>query len=429
MANLQHNNFTQNTLALHSGYEYDTQRTLSVPIYQNTAYSFESLEQAGNRFALKELGNIYSRLTNPTVDVLARRLAAVEGGAFSIITASGTAALFYSLVNTASAGDNVVYANKIYGGSQTLLAHILKRFHIEGRVFDIDNIASLENVIDDKTKCIFFESLSNPQISIADTEKITQIAKKYKIISICDNTVATAFLHRPFDFGVDIVIYSLTKYINGQGSALGGAIIEREGLNELLKDNPRYEPFNVPDPSYHGMIYNTLPLPNFCIRVLLEWLRNTGACISPMNAWILLQGLETLELRMKKHSQNALEIAQFLQKHPLVEEVSYPGLTTSAYYKLLQKYFTDGLSSGLISFEAQSLEAAQKICNSTELYSITVNIGDSKSLIIHPASTTHSQLSQAELYSAGITPKTVRLSVGLESAEDLIKDLKQAIEK
>ncbi|MCX2683466.1 aminotransferase class I/II-fold pyridoxal phosphate-dependent enzyme [Campylobacter sp. MIT 21-1685] len=429
MANLQHNNFTQNTLALHAGYEYDTQRTLSVPIYQNSAYSFESLEQAGNRFALKELGNIYSRLTNPTVDVLAKRLAAVEGGAFSIITASGTSALFYALVNTASSGDNIVYANKIYGGSQTLLAHILKRFNIEGRVFDIDNIASLENIIDEKTKCIFFESLSNPQISIADTNKITQIAKKYKIISICDNTVPTAFLHRPLDFGVDVVIYSLTKYINGQGSAIGGAIIEREGLNELLKDNPRYEPFNVPDPSYHGMVYNTLALPNFCIRVLLEWLRNTGACISPMNAWILLQGLETLELRIKKHSQSALEIAKFLENHPLIEEVHYPGLPSSPYNKLLKSYFKDGLSSGLISFEAKSLEEAKKICNSTELYSIVVNIGDSKSLIIHPASTTHSQLSETELYSAGITPKTIRLSIGLESTNDLIEDLKKAIEK
>ena len=428
MANLTHNNFTPSTLALHAGYEYDRQRTLSIPIYQSTAYSFENLEQAGKRFALEELGNIYTRVTNPTIQALAERLNAIEGGASSIITASGTSALFYTLVNTASVGDNIIYSNKIYGGSQTLLAHILKRFGIEGRVFDIDNAKGLENLIDDRTKAIFFESLSNPQISIADTRTITQIAQKYKIISICDNTVATPFLHRSFDFGVDVVVYSLTKYINGQGSALGGAIIERHGLNALIKDNPRYPEFNTPDESYHGLIYSQLPLPNFCARVLLEWLRNTGACISPTNAWIILQGLETLDLRIKKHSDSALKIAEFLEKHPQVDEVSYPGLASNPYNKLLKTYFKDGLASGLLSFEAKSKEQALKICNNLELFSITANIGDSKSLIIHPYSTTHSQLSQKELDSAQITPKTVRLSIGLEDVEDLIKDLKRAIE-
>lgn len=430
MANLPHTNYAQETLALHAGYTYDTQRTISVPIYQNTAYSFESLQQAAARFGLQELGNIYSRLTNPTTDVLAARLAAVEGGAFGVVTSSGSAAIFYAIVNCAQAGDNIVFSNKIYGGTQTLFVHTLKRFGIQTRTFDIDDIEnSLPKAIDENTKAIFFESLSNPQISIADTLAITKIAKEHKIITICDNTVATAFLHKPFDFGVDISIHSLSKYINGQGSALGGAIIERNGLNELIKDNPRYPAFNTPDESYHGLVYASLPLPIFCIRLITEWLRNIGATLSPQAAWIILQGLETLELRIKKHSQNAQKIAEFLSAHPKVSSVEYPGLRTNAYHHLLEKYFVDSLSSGLLSFEAQSFEEAQKICNELKIFAIVANIGDSKSLVIHPASTTHSQLNPQELQSAGITPCTVRLSIGLESTEDLIADLKQAIEK
>lgn len=430
MPNLTHNNFSQETLALHAGYTYDSQRTLSVPIYQNTAYSFESLQQAAARFGLQELGNIYSRLTNPTTDILGARLAAIEGGAFGVPTSSGSAAIFYALVNLAQNGDNIAFSNKIYGGTQTLLVHTLKRFGIEARVFDIDDIDNtLEKVIDSKTKAIFFESLSNPQIAIADAEKITKIAKTHGIISICDNTVATAFLHKPFDYGVDIAVYSLSKYVNGQGSALGGAVIERNGLNELIKDNPRYLPFNTPDESYHGLVYASLPLPIFSIRLITEWLRNIGATLSPQNAWIILQGLETLELRIQKHSANALEVARFLESHPKVKSVNYPALSNNPYHHLVNKYFTNNQCSGLISFESESFEEAQKICNALELFAIVANIGDSKSLIIHPASTTHSQLNQKELDLAGITPATIRLSIGLESPLDLIADLKQALEK
>lgn len=429
MANLTHNNFTANTLALHAGYAYDKQRTISVPIYQSSAYNFESLAQAAARFGLSELGNIYSRLTNPTVDVLAQRLAAVEGGAFGTATASGSAAIFYAIANLAQNGDNILFANKLYGGTQTLFVHTLKRFGIQAKAFDIDNIATLESLIDENTKAIFFESLSNPQISIADTKAITKIAQKHGIATLCDNTVATPFLHRPFEFGVDISIHSLTKYINGHGSALGGAIIERTGLNELIKGNKRYPAFNTPDDSYHGLVYASLPLPIFSIRIITEWLRNIGATLSPQNAWVHLQGLETLELRIARHSDTALAVAEFLQEHPLIDEVSYPGLKSSPYHSLLNEYFVGGRASGLLSFEARSKEAAQRICNELELFSITANIGDSKSLVIHPYSTTHSQLSEAEFKSAGITPNTVRLSVGLESAEDLIADLKKAIEK
>lgn len=416
------------TLALHAGYEYDGQRTISVPIYQNTAFSFESLAQAAARFGLQELGNIYSRLTNPTVDVLGNRLAALEGGAFGVPTASGTAAIFYAIVNLAQQGDNILYSNKIYGGSQTLLAHTLKRFGIEARVFDIDNLDTIEPLIDNNTKAIFFESLSNPQIAIADIDRITAIAKAHGIVTVVDNTVATPYLHRPLDHGADVVVHSLSKYVNGQGSALGGAIVERHGLNDLIKDNPRYPAFNTPDASYHGLVYASLPLPIFSIRVIIEWLRNTGATLSPQNAWLLIQGLETLNLRIAQHSRNALKVAQFLAKHPLIKSVYYPGLENNAYHALLKTYFTDAQASGLLSFEAQSYEHAQKICNSLKYFTLAANIGDSKSLIIHPASTTHSQLSEEELASAGITPSTVRLSIGLEDSDDLIHDLTQAIE-
>ncbi|TEY02022.1 O-acetylhomoserine aminocarboxypropyltransferase/cysteine synthase family protein [Campylobacter sp. US33a] len=421
-------NYSQNTLALHAGYEFDTQRTISVPIYQNTAFSFESSEQAAARFSLQELGNIYARVSSPTVDILQNRLAAVEGGEFGVCTASGTAAVFYSLVNCAQNGDNILYSNKIYGGSQTLIQYTLKRFGIEAREFDIDNLNTLEEKIDQNTKAIFFESLSNPQIAVADVEKIVAIAKKYNIITICDNTVATPFLHKPFEFGVDVIVHSLSKYINGQGNALGGVVIERKNLNALLKNNPRYPAFNTPDPSYHGLIYANLNLPNFSIRILTEWLRNIGATLSPQNAWLILQGLETLNLRIIKHSQNALEIAQFLNSHSEVKSVSYPALETNIYHSLLKKYFTNSYASGLLSFEARDFEHAKKICNSTKIFKIVANLGDSKSLLIHPASTTHSQLNEEELKAAGITKSTIRLSIGLEDAKDLISDLKQAIE-
>ena len=421
-------NYLQNTLALHAGYEFDSQRTISVPIYQSTAYSFENLEQAGNRFALKELGNIYTRLTSPTVDILQRRLAAVEGGAFAVCTASGSAAVFYSLVNCAQNGDNVLFSNKIYGGTNTLIQHTLKRFGISSKEFNIDDLSTLEKLIDKNTKAIFFESLSNPQISIADTGKIVEIAKKHGIITICDNTVPTPFLHKPFDFGIDIVVHSLSKYVNGQGSALGGAVIERNGLNEFIKDNPRYPAFNTPDASYHGLVYASLPLPIFGIRIITEWLRNIGATLAPQNAWILIQGLETLGLRIKKHSSNALEVAKFLEAHPDIKEVNYPGLENNKYYPLLKKYFASTEASGLISFEAKNEAHARQICNKTKIFEIVANLGDSKSLIIHPASTTHSQLTESELKTAGISPTTVRLSIGLEDAKDLINDLKQAIE-
>ncbi|MGJ8958483.1 O-acetylhomoserine aminocarboxypropyltransferase/cysteine synthase [Campylobacter coli] len=421
-------NFNKETLALHGAYNFDTQRSISVPIYQNTAYNFENLDQAAARFNLQELGNIYSRIGNPTSDVLGQRLANVEGGAFGIPVSSGMAACFYALVNLASSGDNVAYSNKIYGGTQTLISHTLKNFGIEAREFDIDDLDSLEKVIDQNTKAIFFESLSNPQIAIADIEKISQIAKKHKIVSICDNTVATPFLLQPFKHGVDVIVHSLSKYVSGQGSALGGALIERKDLNDLLKNNDRYKAFNTPDPSYHGLNLNTLDLPIFSIRVIITWLRDLGASLAPQNAWLLLQGLETLAVRIEKHSQNAEKVANFLNSHPDIKGVNYPTLASNAYHNLFKKYFDKKLASGLLSFEARDYEHARRICDKTQLFLLAANLGDSKSLIIHPASTTHSQLSEEELQKAGIKKTTVRLSIGLENSDDLIADLKQAIE-
>ncbi|EAH6268993.1 aminotransferase class I/II-fold pyridoxal phosphate-dependent enzyme [Campylobacter coli] len=421
-------NFNKETLALHGAYNFDTQRSISVPIYQNTAYNFENLDQAAARFNLQELGNIYSRIGNPTSDVLGQRLANVEGGAFGIPVSSGMAACFYALVNLASLGDNVAYSNKIYGGTQTLISHTLKNFGIEAREFDIDDLDSLEKVIDQNTKAIFFESLSNPQIAIADIEKITQIAKKHKIATICDNTVATPFLLQPFKHGVDIIVHSLSKYVSGQGSALGGVLIERKDLNDLLKNNDRYKTFNTPDPSYHGLNLNTLDLPIFSIRIIITWLRDIGASLAPQNAWLLLQGLETLAVRIEKHSQNAEKVANFLNSHPDIKGVNYPTLASNAYHNLFKKYFDKNFASGLLSFEARDYEHARRICDKTQLFLLAANLGDSKSLIIHPASTTHSQLSEEELQKAGIKKTTVRLSIGLENSDDLIADLKQAIE-
>ncbi|EAH5495193.1 O-acetylhomoserine aminocarboxypropyltransferase/cysteine synthase [Campylobacter coli] len=421
-------NFNKETLALHGAYNFDTQRSISVPIYQNTAYNFENLDQAAARFNLQELGNIYSRIGNPTSDVLGQRLANVEGGAFGIPVSSGMAACFYALVNLASSGDNVAYSNKIYGGTQTLISHTLKNFGIEAREFDIDDLDSLEKVIDQNTKAIFFESLSNPQIAIADIEKITQIAKKHKIATICDNTVATPFLLQPFKHGVDVIVHSLSKYVSGQGSALGGALIERKDLNDLLKNNDRYKAFNTPDPSYHGLNLNTLDLPIFSIRIIITWLRDLGASLAPQNAWLLLQGLETLAVRIEKHSQNAEKVANFLNSHPDIKGVNYPTLASNAYHNLFKKYFDKNFASGLLSFEAKDYEHARRICDKTQLFLLAANLGDSKSLIIHPASTTHSQLSEEELQKAGIKKTTVRLSIGLENSDDLIADLKQAIE-
>jgi len=419
----------QQTTALHSGYEKDSQSTMAVPLYQTTAYAFKSSEHAANLFSLKELGNIYTRLMNPTTDVFEKRFAEVEGGEAAIAAASGMSAIFFSITNCAEAGDNIICASQLYGGTLTQTQHTLKRFGIETRYFDVHNPSEIEALVDDKTKCIFFESLTNPSIDVADIEAITKIAKKHKIISIVDNTVATPILCQPFEYGADITVHSASKYTTGQGLAIGGILVERKGLLGLLKDNPRYPQFNEPDNSYHGLVYVDVPLPIFTLRIRLSLLRDVGAVLSPFNSWLFIQGLEHLSLRMKEHSSNALAIAEFLESHPSVIKVNYPGLKSNSNYKNAQKYFKNGMSSGLLSFEVKDKNSAEKIVDATDLFSIVANIGDSKSIITHPASTTHQQLSADELVKCGVPAGMIRLSIGLEAKEDIISDLTQALEK
>ncbi len=416
------------TKALHSGYEKDSQGTMAVPIYMSTAYEFRDVEHAANLFALKELGNIYTRLNNPTTDVFEKRFAELEGGEAAIATASGMSAIFYAIANSAEAGDNIVCANQLYGGSLTLNAHTFKRFGIESRFFNVHNPEEMEALIDDKTKVIFFESLTNPSIDVADIEAITKIADKHGILTVVDNTVATPVLCRPFEFGADITVHSASKYTTGQGLAIGGILVERKGLLDKLKGNPRYPHFNKPDASYHGLVYVDVPLPPFTLRTRLSLLRDIGAVSSPFNSWLFIQGMETLSLRMREHSANALKLAEFLESHPKVNRVNYPGLKSNSNYKNAQKYFENGACSGLLSFEVSSLEEATKIVNATELYSLVVNIGDSKSIITHPASTTHQQLNAEELVACGVPSGLIRISCGLESAQDLIADITQALE-
>ena len=416
----------EQTLAIHAGYEKDSMGTMAVPLYQTTAFEFRDTEHAANLFALKELGNIYTRLMNPTTDVFEKRFNALEHGGGAVGTASGMAAIFYAIANVAEAGDNIIVAKQVYGGTTTLTGHTIKRFGIETRYFNVNEPSEIEALVDDKTKIILFESITNPSIDVADFEAIVAIADKHNIITCVDNTVATPIYCKPLTLGCDVVVHSASKYTTGQGLAIGGIVIERENLVDKIKDNPRYAHFNEPDESYHGLIYSDLPLPLFTLRVRLALLRDLGATPSPFNSWLYIQGLETLPLRMRQHSSSALAVAKYLEAHPKVNRVNYPGLESNANYALAQKYFPKG-QSGLLSFEVDTKEEAQAIADATDIFKVVVNIGDSKSIITHPASTTHQQLSETELIDAGIPAGLIRLSVGLEDTDDLIADLGKAL--
>ena len=418
------------TLATHYGYDTKVGTgAMSVPIYQSTAYDFGTAETAANRFALKELGPIYSRLTNPTLDIFEARIAALEGGKAAISTSSGQAAIFFAIANLAEAGDNIIVAKKIYGGATTLLTHTIKRFGIKAKIFDSDSADDLEALIDDKTKAIFFETLSNPQIAIANVEKIVEIANKYGVVTVADNTVATPILFNPIKKGVDVVVHSASKYISGQGISVAGAIVSSEKLNQKLIGNKRYDHFNVAEDSYHGLVYADLveAFDIYTLRIRLSLLRDIGATLSAFNAWQLILGLETLSIRVKEHSKNALKVAEFLESHPKVKYVNYPGLKSSNLNAYVKANFTDGLASGLLSFEVADYETAKKVLDSVKIFSVVVNIGDSKSIITHPASTTHQQIPVDELAATGISPGLIRLSIGLENADDLISDLQEAL--
>ena len=416
----------EQTLAIHAGYDKDSMGTMAAPLYQTTAFEFRDTEHAADLFALKELGNIYTRLMNPTTDVFEKRFNALEHGGGAVGTASGMAAIFYAIANVAEAGDNIIVAKQVYGGTTTLTGHTIKRFGIETRYFNVNEPSEIEALVDDKTKIILFESITNPSIDVADFEAIVAIADKHNIITCVDNTVATPIYCKPLTLGCDVVVHSASKYTTGQGLAIGGIVIERENLVDKIKDNPRYAHFNEPDESYHGLIYSDLPLPLFTLRVRLALLRDLGATPSPFNSWLYIQGLETLPLRMRQHSSSALTIAKYLESHPKVNRVNYPGLESNANYALAQKYFPKG-QSGLLSFEVDTKEEAQAIADATDIFKVVVNIGDSKSIITHPASTTHQQLSETELIDAGIPAGLIRLSVGLEDTDDLIADLGKAL--
>jgi O-acetylhomoserine (thiol)-lyase len=414
------------TNAIHFGYEKDSNLTMAVPLYMSTAYEFRDSEHAANLFSLKELGNIYTRLMNPTTAIFEKRFTELEKGVATIATASGMSAIYSSIVNLCESGDNILVAGEVYGGTSTLTSHTVKRMGIESRVFDVKDPSNLEELIDEKTKLIIFESLANPSLAVAEFDTITQIANKHKVITLVDNTVATPYLCKPIELGCDIVIHSTSKYTGGQGLALGGIIVEGASCEDKIKENTRYNHFNEPDASYHGLVYADLPFPSFIMRMLLCVLRDLGAAPSPFNSWLMIQGLETLGLRIKEHSKNALAIAEFLEAHPKVKNVNYPLLKSDKNYDRAIKYLNNG-ASGLLSFEMSSYEEALKVADSTDIFSIVVNIGDSKSLIVHPASTTHQQLSQEELVGAGISDSLVRLSVGIEDEKDLIEDLQKAI--
>lgn len=414
------------TLALHAGYEKDSQGTMAVPIYMSTAYEFRDSEHAANLFALKELGNIYTRLMNPTSAVFEKRFAELEGGVAAIATASGMSAIFSSIVNLCEAGDNILVANAVYGGTSTLTDHTIKRFGIQTRKFDVTDPSNLEELIDEKTKLILFESLSNPNLQVADFDTIVSVANKHKIITIVDNTVATPMLCNPIALGCDVVVHSTSKYTTGQGLALGGIIVDSATSGEKIKGNSRYAHFNEPDDSYHGLVYSDLPFPPFIMRILLCVLRDLGAAPSPFNSWLMIQGLETLSLRIQQHSNSALKVAQFLESCEKVVKVNYPGLKSDSNNERAVKYLQNG-ASGLLSFEVKDLATAKSIVDNIEIFSCVVNIGDSKSIITHPASTTHQQLSAQELAQAGIGEGLIRLSIGLENADDLINALKKVL--
>lgn len=413
------------TNALHAGHDASqTSGTRAVPIYQSTAYVFNDSDHAANLFALAEPGNIYTRINNPTNDILEQRLAALEGGIAAVVTASGTSAIATTLLTLLKAGDHIVASSSLYGGTYNLLSVTLPRHGITTTFVDPSDAENFKTAVQENTRTFFIESLGNPKLDVLDIEAISKQAQSSKVPLIVDNTVATPCLLNPIEHGANIVIHSLTKYINGNGTALGGAIIDAGTFDWT---NGKFPEFTEPSPGYHGLVYSeALEAAAFIAKIRIEGLRDYGAALSPFNAFQIIQGLETLEVRIQKHSENALLLAQWLQKQDLVAWVNYPGLENSAYKSLAARYLPKG-QSGLVTFGVNGgYDAAKKIADTTKLFSLLANIGDTKSLIIHPASTTHQQLSDEAQASTGVTKDLIRLSVGLENIDDLKADLEAA---
>jgi O-acetylhomoserine (thiol)-lyase len=415
------------TQAIHAGFDDDpTTRAVAVPIYQTTSYSFRDTQHGADLFNLAEPGNIYTRIMNPTNDVLEQRIAQLEGGIGALAVASGMAAITAAIQTVARAGDNIVSVSQLYGGTYNFFAHSLPNQGIEARMASGDDIDALEALIDDNTKALFCESIGNPAGNIVDIQALSDMAHKHGVPVIVDNTVATPVLCKPFEQGADIVIHSLTKYIGGHGTSVGGVIIDSGKFP--WKDHPRFPAFNQPDPSYHGVVYaDALGEAAFIGRARVVPLRNMGAAISPFNSFLILQGLETLPLRMERHTENALKVAQYLSAHELVEWVNYAGLKSDKYHELAKKVVS-GKPSGILSFGIKGGEAAGgRFIDALQLVKRLVNIGDAKSLACHPASTTHRQLNDDELKSAGTSREMIRISVGIEHIDDIIADIDQAL--
>jgi len=416
------------TLAVHAGQTPDpTTGSRAVPIYQTTSYAFQDADHAGRLFALKEFGNIYTRIMNPTTDVLEKRVAALEGGVAGLATASGQAAETLIATTLAAAGDEIVSTTSLYGGTYNLFHYTLPRLGIKVKFVDADDFDGIAAAIRENTRAIYTETLGNPKLDVVDIEKLAALAHAHKLPLVIDNTSASPALVRPIEWGADIVVNSATKFLGGHGNSIGGVIVDAGKFDWAASG--RFKDFTEPDPSYHGLVYTEAfgPLA-FILKARVQGLRDTGAALSPFNAFLLLQGIETLHLRLERHSANALAVAKHLEKHPGVEWVNYPGLESSQYYERAQKYLPEG-KGGLLTFGVKGgYEAGKKLINSLKLFSLLANIGDAKSLVIHPASTTHAQLSAAEQADTGVTPELVRLSVGIEDIRDILADLDQAIE-
>ena len=415
------------TLAVHAGQTPDPATgSRAVPIYQTTSYAFQDADHAGRLFALKEFGNIYTRIMNPTTDVLEKRVAALEGGVAALAVASGQAAETLVATTLASAGEEIISTTSLYGGTYNLFHYTLPRLGITVKFVDADDFDGLRALINDKTRAIYTETLGNPKLDVVDIEKLAAIAHEHKLPLVIDNTSASPALVRPIEWGADIVVNSATKFLGGHGTSIGGVIVDAGKFDWAASG--RFKDFTTPDPSYHGLVYTEAfgPLA-FILKARVQGLRDTGAALSPFNAFLLLQGIETLHLRLQRHSENALAVARRLEQHPGVAWVNYPGLESSLYFERAKKYLPDG-KGGLVTFGIKGgYEAGKTLINSLKLFSLLANIGDAKSLVIHPASTTHAQLSPAEQADTGVTPELVRLSVGIEDIRDLIADLDQAI--
>ncbi|MGA9063380.1 MAG: homocysteine synthase [Terracidiphilus sp.] len=416
------------TQAVHAGQSPDpTTGARAVPIYQTTSYLFQDADHAGRLFALKEFGNIYTRIMNPTTDVFEKRVAALEGGAAGLATASGQAAETLVITTLAAAGDEIVSTTSLYGGTYNLFHYTLPKLGILVRFVDADDFDGLRAAINSKTRAVYTETLGNPKLDVVDIERLATIAHEHKLPLVIDNTSVSPALVRPIEWGADIVVNSATKFLGGHGLAIGGVIVDAGKFDWAASG--RFKDFTEPDPSYHGLRYTEAfgPLA-FILKARVQGLRDTGAALSPFNAFLLLQGIETLHLRMERHSQNALAVARHLEQHPGVEWVNYPGLASSPYYARTKKYLPSG-AGALVTFGIKGgYEAGKKLIDTLELFSLLANIGDAKSLVIHPASTTHSQLSVEEQADTGVTPEMVRLSVGIEDIRDILADLDQAIE-